>query len=115
YPYADTRAARMLSEALRKYTSEHPGGVRALAAKLGMKQGANLSHMANGRMPIPLDRATEISAILPLNLMGFCLAVLEQRAPAVYQALEDQLPLRRLASASSQVSRACDVIANAPQ
>jgi hypothetical protein len=91
--YADSRAAAMLAEGLKRYTAQHPGGLRAVAADLEIKQATVLSHMATGRIGIPLDRATELASKLEINVADFCLAVLEQRAPTVYKALDDELVL----------------------
>lgn len=99
-PYARTRAAIMLGDALRRHTSRHAGGLRALASELGIKQATVLSQMANGRIGIPLDRAVDLAVKVEMNVADFCAAVIEQRAPAVYDALNrkqqlheaDQLP-----------------------
>jgi hypothetical protein len=80
-----------------------------------MKQGTNLSHMANGRMPIPLDRAVEMASILPLDVTEFCLAVLEQRAPEVYETLEDRLGVEAMAALTPLGRSACHEIAAAPR
>ena len=86
-PFADTRAARLLRKAIGRFTDGQPGGLRALAAMLEIKQATVLSHMANGRMAIPLDRANQLAHVLDMNPTEFSLAVLEQRAPDVYNQL----------------------------
>ncbi len=91
HPYAGTRAASLLSEGLKRYTAQHPGGLRALAADLEIKQGTVLSHMGNGRIGIPLDRAREFAVKLDMDVADFCLAVLEQRAPEVYEVVEGEV------------------------
>ena len=106
HPYSNSRAARELDEALKAHTARTPGGLRALAAELGFKQATVLSHMATGRMAIPLDRATALANKLGLDVLDFCLAVLEQRAPDVYQALDEALGIgtgRTLSIAARQV------------
>lgn len=82
-PYAGTRAAEMLREALVRYTSQHRGGLRALAATFDMKQATVLSHMATGRIGIPLDRVEQFAEVLEMNVEEFSLAVIEQREPAM--------------------------------
>lgn len=91
-PYAATRAAGILTEALHRYTGAHPGGLRALAARLGIKQATVLSHMATGRIGIPLDRAEELAQLLDINQQMFCAAVLEQRAPSIFRILVEEGP-----------------------
>lgn len=86
-PYAGTRAAEMLKEALARYTSQHKGGLRALAGEFGMKQATVLSHMATGRIGIPLDRVQQFAEFLDLNVEAFSLAVIEQREPAMLSLL----------------------------
>jgi len=86
-PYAGSRAAVMLKEALTRYTSQHKGGLRALAELVGIKQSTVLSHMGTGRIGIPLDRAEQFAALLDMNAVEFTLAVLEQREPDVHALL----------------------------
>lgn len=82
YVHADTQAACMLSAALKK--SHNDGlSVRKLATRLGYRQATVLSHMANGRQPIPLDRAEAIAREVGIDPQQFLLAVLEQRHPSV--------------------------------
>jgi len=87
-PYAGTRAAAMLKEALARYTSQHKGGLRALAGVIGMNQATVLSHMATGRIGIPLDRVQQFAEVLDLNVEAFSLAVIEQREPAMLSLLQ---------------------------
>ena len=84
---AKNAAAEMLAAALREYTARHPGGLRSLAAKLGLKQAAVLSHMANGRMAIPLDRASSLAKRLGLEEVEFTLAVIAARYPEAAEVL----------------------------
>lgn len=90
FPYRDTAAAAMLSSALQRYTAQNPGGLRALAVRLGIGQATVLSHMAHGRIGIPLDRVAQFAEILGLDSADFSLAVLKQRAPEVYAELNDR-------------------------
>src|SRR4051794_16892250 len=79
YKYADTQAARMLSEALRRKSDVDRVSLRSIAKQLQYKQAVVLSHMANGRVPIPVDRAVDIAAEVGLPEREFLLAVLGQR------------------------------------
>lgn len=79
YKYAETRVARLLAEALRRKSEVEKTSLRSIAKQLGYKQAVVLSHMANGRVPIPVDRATDIAAAVGLPEREFLLAVLEQR------------------------------------
>lgn len=89
-PYRDTQAAAMLSAALQRYTAQNPGGLRALATRLGIGQATVLSHMAHGRIGIPLDRVAQLAEILDIDSADFSLAVLKQRAPEVYTELNNR-------------------------
>lgn len=77
----------MLAGALREYTARHTGGLRALAAQLGFKQATVLSHMANGRMAIPVDRAPLLARRLGMDEARFTWAVFCQRFPDAAEAL----------------------------
>jgi hypothetical protein len=79
YKYADTRAARLLTEALRRKSEVERLSLRSIAKQLDYKQAVVLSHMANGRVPIPVDRAPDIAVAVGLPEREFLLAVLEQR------------------------------------
>lgn len=89
-PFADTPAAGMLDQAIKRYTAANPGGLRALAARIGIKQATVLSHMANGRIGIPLDRATQFADILGMDATTFSLAVLQQKDPEIYNLLSTE-------------------------
>lgn len=77
-----TRAQLMLEEAV-KSAQERGISQRQIAAELGYKSSVVLSHMASGRAPIPVDRATQIARLLEIDEKRFLLAVLEQRFPDV--------------------------------
>ncbi|TXC70954.1 hypothetical protein FSB78_08350 [Sphingomonas ginsenosidivorax] len=79
-PLAHTEATKMLAEAI---AAKQALGVsqRDLAIALGYRSGVIVSHMANGRAPIPIDRSKDISDLLDLDRNAFLLAVLEQRLP----------------------------------
>jgi hypothetical protein len=89
FPFSASRASQMLREALTNYTAAHKGGLRALSDRLEMRPATLLSHMGNGRMAIPLDRADQLATVLGIDRAAFCLAVLEQRAPSAYHAIDD--------------------------
>ena len=80
YPLQGTRAQVMLDEAMRRAQSAGRSQ-RAVAQELGYKSSVVLSHMASGRVPIPVDRAPEMASKLGMDAAAFVLAVLEQRYP----------------------------------
>jgi hypothetical protein len=80
YPLQGTRAQVMLDEAMRRAQAAGRSQ-RAVAQELGYKSSVVLSHMASGRVPIPVDRAPEMAAKLGMDTAAFVLAVLEQRYP----------------------------------
>jgi len=69
----------MLSDGLRRASSERGLSVRQLGKKLNYKQAVVLSHWATGRVPIPIDRAVEVAREVGVPEREFLLAVLEQR------------------------------------
>ena len=79
YPYASTSAAIALTDGLRSAALDHHLSLREIGRRLGYKQPVVLSHMATGRVPIPLDKAPAIAAEVGLSEASFLLAVLEQR------------------------------------
>lgn len=83
YPLADTPAARMLAEGLARAKDEDGLSVRQIGRQMGYKTAVVLSHMASGRVPIPIDRAPELAEILKLDRDRFLLAVLQQRHPDI--------------------------------
>jgi hypothetical protein len=83
YEYAETLAAKMLSEGLRTAAAERGLSVRQIGKLLEYKQAVVLSHMANGRVPIPIDRALDIAREVGLPGKQFLEAVLRQRHPDV--------------------------------
>ena len=78
FPYASTEAAQMLANGLRAASVEGLS-VRQIGKRLGYSQAVVLSHMANGRVPIPLDRTLDIAREVGLPAKQFLLSVLEQR------------------------------------
>jgi hypothetical protein len=81
--YQDSAAARLLSNGLANAARERGLSQRSLAKQLGYKQSVVLSHMALGRVPIPLERAAQIADLLAMAKREFLMAVLVQRVPNV--------------------------------
>ena len=81
--YRDSAAARMLSDGLASAARERGLSQRSLAKRLGYKQSVVLSHMALGRVPIPLERTAELADVLLLDKREFLRAVLAQRLPEI--------------------------------
>ena len=87
FPYADTEAALMFRSMLDQHVQRHHTSLRRLATELGYKQSTVLSHMASGRVPIPIDRAAEFADYLNVPRAMFIPAVLRQRHPDVLDAV----------------------------
>lgn len=83
YPHADSLAARMLSERLAVGAAERTMSTRKLAKLLKINQPSVISHMANGRLAIPVERAVPLAKALGLDPSIFLAAVLNQRFPSV--------------------------------
>lgn len=83
YPLANTLARRMLAEALERAQEEKGLSQRQLAKTLNYKTSVVISHMALGRVPIPVDRALDFARVLKMDAPKFLLAVLEQRHPDI--------------------------------
>lgn len=79
YPFGESRAAEMLRHAFERAQAERGLSIRSIGKLLGYKQATVLSHMANGRVAVPLERATEIARAVELAPADFLLAALEQR------------------------------------
>lgn len=80
HPFAESAAARMLADAIRR--KQAAGfSLRRLAPTLGYKQSTVLSHMANGRIPVPMARAKQIASVMGIPQSEFMIAVMEQREP----------------------------------
>jgi hypothetical protein len=86
--FAGTTAARMLKAGLQQAARERGLSTRAAARELGYKATVVISHMATGRVPVPLDRAVEIAQVVGLDPREFYLAVLEQRFPGSVEILD---------------------------
>lgn len=83
YPYSGTFATKMLAEAFKERARNAGLSQRQIAAKLHYRTSVTLSHMAIGRIPIPINRAPELARILGLDAAEFLLAVMEQRHPEI--------------------------------
>lgn len=84
FPFVDTRAATMLRDGLQA-AKKAGSSARQIAFRLGYKQPVVLSHMAAGRVQVPLERAIEIAEHVGISASEFLLAALEQREPRVAQ------------------------------
>jgi transcriptional regulator with XRE-family HTH domain len=74
-------ATKMMAAGLERLRIEEGLTQREVAVQLGYKTSVVVSHMASGRVPIPIERAAEIAGILKLDPQRFLLAALEQRFP----------------------------------
>ena len=83
YPLAHSEATRMLADGLKQAEEEKGLSQRTIAKMLAYKSSVVLSHMALGRVPIPVDRAPEIARLLKMDSGQFLLAVLQQRHPDI--------------------------------
>lgn len=83
FPFADTPAARMLSSGLQQVKVRTGKSLRQVGKDLGYRQAVVLSHMASGRVPIPIDRVPSLAAGLEMDQQAFLAAVLRQRHPTV--------------------------------
>ena len=79
YPYAGTHAQMLLASAIRQWSERTGESVRSIGTRLGYKQATVLSHMSNGRVGIPVERAEELAAALDIPKAEFLEAVLRQR------------------------------------
>lgn len=86
--FEGSRATLMLAEHLSTHQAEHGMSQRQVANQLGYRSSVSLSHMALGRIPIPIDRAEEFAKYLGIDRDAFLIAVLEQRHPEIdFQSL----------------------------
>lgn len=85
--FTGTDAAIMLAEGLRIAAQERRLSLREIGRRLAYRQPVVLSHMASGRVPIPIDRATEIAEQVGIAPNIFLAAVLRQQHPNVDWAM----------------------------
>lgn len=83
FPFANSRAARMLQDGLSRAKKDKGLSVRQIGVHLGYRQQVSVGHMASGRSPIPIDRAEDIAAAVDLDPAEFLEAVVWQRYPNV--------------------------------
>lgn len=83
YPLANTEAAKMLAAGLDKVNEEKGWSQRHVARLLNYKTSVVLSHMASGRVPIPIDRSLDFARLLGMDPAIFIMAVMEQRHPNI--------------------------------
>lgn len=107
--FGDTDAARMLRGAIAHTRETKKISQRDLAKALGYKQSAVLSHMALGRVPIPIERAAQLAEHLSIDPQVFLVAVLKQRFPLV--EWDDKLRASESAPASTHLMRTIETIA----
>ena len=79
FPFRDTVAVSMLRGALDRARAERGISIRSLGRQLGYKQATVLSHMASGRVAIPLERAAEIARAVDIPPAQFLAAAVQQR------------------------------------
>lgn len=91
FPHADTAAALTLQSAVKRAKEKNKTSLRTIAKMLNYKQAAVLSHMANGRIPIPVERAKDIAGVLDINPDAFMKLVLKQRYPDLPLSVEDDV------------------------
>lgn len=93
FPFADTLARRLLDQGLKLAMARKGVSLRQLGAELGYKQAVVLSHMASGRVPIPIDRAPVLAEALEIDPRTFLAAVVKQRHPEVDWSLMKAEPV----------------------
>lgn len=74
----------MLRSALDRMKVEGTS-LRQIGKILGYKQATVISHMANGRVAIPMRKASEIAEAVGLDPARFIISVAAQRQPAEYR------------------------------
>lgn len=80
HPFSNDEATRLLERALNRAKEVSGTSLTEAASAIGISKAA-LSHMANGRAPIPIDRAADLAHHLHLEPRPFLMAVLHQRHP----------------------------------
>jgi len=81
--YSQSTATKMLAAGLDRLRAERGMSQKDVALSLGYKSSVAMSHMAVGRVPIPIERAPELADALGLDRATFLMAVLEQRFPSM--------------------------------
>lgn len=83
YPFANTTAAKMLANAFDTLWKTRGVSQRQVAARLRYRGSVSLSHMASGRIPVPVGRVSDLAQELEIDEAELLLAVLEQRHPKI--------------------------------
>lgn len=81
HPFANSNAAKMLANAFDELRKARGLSQRQLAAMLGYKGSVMLSHMASGRIAVPVSRVSDFASLLGINEPALLLAALEQAYP----------------------------------
>lgn len=85
--FVDSIARNVLQNALRRARKERGVTLKDIATRLGIRQATVISHMATGRIGIPVDRAPEIAKILEIDPVWFTKLVLKQRHRTAMNAI----------------------------
>ena len=83
----DTRASLLLRDALTQHMRQHGTSLRKEAERLNISP-AVLSHMANGRVPIPVDNAPMLAKAFDIPPGAMVAAVLQQRFPETVKEID---------------------------
>jgi hypothetical protein len=105
YPHAETAAAKMLAQGLRTAAAERKLSLRQIGRQLGYSQPVVLSHMATGRVPIPIDRAVDLAEAVGISPDTFLEAVLEQRHPGIDWRMIKGQPDRNLSDLGQAIGK----------
>ena len=83
----------MVSAAIKRASAEEGKSLRQIGRNLGYKQAVVLSHMALGRVPVPIERVDDLAKELRLDPAQLLKAALLQRYPEVRWHLLSSLPI----------------------
>lgn len=83
HPFIETRATRMVAAAIKEQQRRHGLSQRDLAKRIGYKTSVVLSHIAVGRVGVPLDRVMDFARVLEIDPVVFLIAALEQKHPDI--------------------------------
>lgn len=107
FPFVNSRAANMLREGIRRQ-AEQGRSIRSLGKALNYKQAVVLSHMANGRVPVPLERAPDIARATGLDPSQFLAAAVAQRNPEAADLLGRQIAADRVGGIAFELAAIAD-------
>ena len=82
HPYFHSPAAELVRTSLAAF-KERGVSLRALAKKLEYKQAAVLSHIATGRVMVPLERVADLARVLEIDEGKMMIAAMKQRFPGL--------------------------------